>query len=50
MTVHFNQKSMATILSFKEVIDIPGVKIATDTNQEPAITVTLQSGKFFKFK
>ena len=42
MTVHFNQNSMATILSFKEVVDIPGVRIATDTNQERAMTVTLE--------
>ena len=46
MTVHFNKNSMATILSFKEVADIPGVIITTDKNQERAMTVTLQSGKF----
>ena len=50
MTVHFNQNSMATILSFKEVVDIPGVRIATDTNQERAMTDIPQNGKFFRFK
>ena len=30
--------------------NIPGVRITTDRNQEPAMTVTLQNGKFFKFK
>ena len=41
---------MATILSFKEVADIPGARITTNTNQERAMTVTLQNWKFFKFK
>ena len=50
MTVQFNQNSIATIISFKEVTYIPGVRITTDTNQERAMTVTLQNGKFFKFK
>ena len=46
MTVHCNKNSMAPILSFKEVIDIPGVKIATDKNQEGAVTVTLKMESF----
>ena len=50
MTVHFNQNYMATILSFKEVVYILGMRITTDTNQERAITVTLQNGRFFRFK
>ena len=33
---------MAAILSFNEVVDIPGVRIVMDTNQERAITVTLK--------
>ena len=37
---------MTTMLSFKEVTYIPGVRITTDTNQERAVTVTLQNGKF----
>ena len=50
LTVHFNQNYMATILSFKEVVYILGMRITTDTNQERAITVTLQNGRFFRFK
>ena len=50
MKVHFNKNSMATILSFKEVADIPGVRITTDTKQEIAMTVSLGNGKTFKFK
>ena len=34
MKVHFNKNSMATILSFKEVADIPGVRITTDTEKK----------------
>ena len=33
MKVHFDKDSMATILSFKEVADIPGVRITTDTEK-----------------
>ena len=50
MKVHFNQNYMATILSFKELVDILGVIIATDTKQERAMTVSLGNGKTFKFK
>ena len=46
MNVHFNQNSMSNILSFKEVADIPGVRITTETNQERAMTVTLKNGFF----
>ena len=42
MTVHFNKNYMAKILSFKEVVDIPGVRITMDTNQERAMTVTMK--------
>ena len=50
MNMHFNQRSMATILQFKEVADIPGVRITTDTDQERTMTVTIQNGKLFKLK
>ena len=33
MKVHFNKDSIATIISFKEVADILGVKITTDMKQ-----------------
>ena len=50
MKVHFNKNSMATILSFTEVADIPGVRITTDTKQERAMTVSLGNGRTLKFK
>ena len=50
MKVHFNKNSMATILSFKEVADIPGVRITTDTKQERAMTVYLGNVRTLKFK
>ena len=50
MKVHLNQNSIAAILSFKEVDDIPGVIIATDTKQERAMAVSLRNGKTLKFK
>ena len=50
MKFHFNKNSMATILSFKEVTDIPGVRITTDTEKERAMTVYLGNGRTLKFK
>ena len=41
---------MATILSFKEVADIPGLRITTDTKQEILMTVSLGNGRTLKFK
>ena len=46
MTVHLNQNSMATIVSFKEVVDIPGVRITMNKNKERAMKVNLQNEKF----
>ena len=42
MNVHFNQNPMAKILSFKEVADIPGLRITMYKNQERAMTVILK--------
>ena len=50
MKFHFNKDSMATILYFKEVADIPGVRITTDTEKEIAMTVSLGKGRNLKFK
>ena len=50
MKVHFNKSSIATILSFKEVADIPGVRITTDIEKERAMTVSLGNGSTIKFK
>ena len=41
---------MATIMSFKEVADIPGVRIATDTKQERAMTVSIENGRTLRSK
>ena len=41
---------MATILSFKEVADIPGVRIITDTKQERAMTASLGNRMTLRFK
>ena len=48
--VHFNKNSMDNILSFKEVTDIPGVRITTDTEKERAMELSLGNGRTLKFK
>ena len=50
MKVHFIINFMATILSFKEVADIPGTRITTDMKQERAMTVSLGNGRTLKLK
>ena len=50
MKVHFTKNAMATILSFKEVADIPGVRITTDTETERAMKLSLGNGRTLKFK
>ena len=50
MKVHLNKNSMAKILSFKEVADIPGVRITTDTEKERAMKLYLGNGRTLKFK
>ena len=50
MTVHFNQNSMTTILSFKEVTDILRVKITTEKNEEHAMMVTPQNEKVLQIQ
>ena len=49
MKFHFNKDSMATILSFKEVANVPVVRITTDTRQGSAMTVSLGNGRTLKF-
>ena len=46
MTVQFNQNYRETIISLKEVADIPGVRITTDTNQERGMTFNLRMEMF----
>ena len=47
--VHYNPDSIATILSFKDVTNIPGASITTDTSKERSVFVTLES-KYCKFR
>ena len=46
----FNEDSLVNVLSFKQVSEIPGVKITTDTSKEDTLTVHLKNGKERKFK
>jgi len=48
-TVHFNSKSIANVLSFKKVSEIPGVRITTDTSKEKAFYVHSKDGSVMKF-
>ena len=49
ITVHFKVNSMATILSFKTVSEIPGARLTMDTQVNKNITLTLEDGKIFVF-
>jgi hypothetical protein len=46
--VHFNDDSMANILSLKDVAELEGVRITMDTSEERAISVHFQ-GSIYKF-
>ena len=50
LKVHFNKVSLANVLSFKQVSEIPGVKITIDTSKEDAFTIHLKDGKEIEFK
>ena len=50
IVVHFKKDSMASILSFKDVFAIPGVRITMDTAKEDTIVVTTEEGKVIRFK
>ena len=49
LQVHFNRESLANIISFRDVANIPGVVIKMDSSKERAITVEMGSYKKFKF-
>ena len=49
MTGFYDPHSLANILSFKEVANIPGVYITMDTLHEKAITITLLNNTTIKF-
>ena len=42
MLVHFYKDSMATILSMKDVANVPGVRVHMDTNIKRAIKVFIK--------
>ena len=48
--IYYNPKSIANILSFKEVASVPGICITMDTLTEKAIFVLLPDGRKMKFK
>ena len=50
LKVHFNKDSLANVLSFKQVSELPGVNITTDTSKEDTLTVHLKDGNEMKFK
>ena len=49
ITVHFKEKSMATILSLKTVSEIEGARLTLDTKVNKNITLTLKEGDSFVF-
>ena len=50
IVVYFKKDSMANILSFKYVSEIPDVRITMETAKEDAIAVTTKEGKVIRFK
>ena len=50
ITVHFKKNSMATILSFKTVMNILGAKLTMDSSVSSDIVCTLKDGRCFVSK
>ena len=50
LNVHFNETSMATIISFSDVCDIDGIKVFFDSNMGIYFDVILPTGETFRFK
>ena len=50
LKVYFNKDFLANVISFKQVSDMPGVKITTYTSKENAFIVPLKNGKEMKFQ
>ena len=50
ITVHFKKDSMATILSFKTVMNILGAELKMDSSVSNDIMLTLQANRCFVFK
>ena len=50
MEVHYNEGSIANVLSLKDITNIPGVHVTMDTLKEKAMLVHLLEGKKKKFR
>ena len=50
LNVHVNENSLAAILPFKDVYNIPGVRVTTDISTEKAMKVIMRDVTVFKFK
>mgnify|MGYP003321786822 CR=1 FL=1 len=50
LQVHFKEDLLANILSLRNIANMPGVKLTTDSTKERAIQVTLSSGAILKFE
>ena len=48
INVHYNHESMANIVSMKDVLSLPNVKVTMDSSQERAVIVDFK-GDIFKF-
>ena len=50
LDVHFNEASMATIVSFSDVCDIDGIRVIFDSNMGIHFDVILPTGETLRFK
>ena len=50
LNVHVNKDYIETILSFKYITNIPGVRGTMDTSTEKDVNMILRDGTVFKFK
>ena len=49
LKVHYDEDSLATVLSVKDVANIENVKIIMDTSKERAISVIIKGDRIIKF-
>jgi len=50
LSVHFDERSLATILSMKDIARIPGARITMDSAKERAVFVKLADRTVLKFE
>ena len=48
--MHVNKNCLTTILSLKDVTNIPGLCVTMHTSMEKAMDIMMKDGKFFKIK